>query len=126
MAVFFLFLLLRLVLRWSWIAVGAIIALAPAFVFLIAPHETRLVAAATALIIVTGYAVVAIRFGMLTLAIAISTQAHGLVYPITWHLSAWYAPLGLMEVALLTGVSIWCFRNALGGRKVLKGDFLEH
>jgi hypothetical protein len=30
-----------------------------------------------------------------------------------------------MEVAFVLAVALWSFRNALGGRKVLKGEFLE-
>jgi hypothetical protein len=65
------------------------------------------------------------RFGMLGLAVAIIAQTTFNRYPITSNFSAWYAPLGLMKVALLLGVAVWSFRHALGGRKVWKGEFLD-
>jgi uncharacterized membrane protein len=68
---------------------------------------------------------VSIRFGMLALSIAIiANPLDG--YPLTSHFSAWFAPQGWMEVAFVLAVAVWAFRNALGGRKVLKGDFLEN
>jgi hypothetical protein len=45
--------------------------------------------------------------------------------PLTSDLSAWYADKGLIVVALVLVLAIWSFRNALGGRRVLKGDVLE-
>ena len=67
---------------------------------------------------------VSIRFGMLALTVSfISSRI--LSYPVTSNFSAWYAPAGLLEVAGVLAVAALCFHNALGGRKVLKGDFLE-
>jgi len=45
--------------------------------------------------------------------------------PVTSDLSAWYASKGLIVVALVQALAVWSFRNALGGRKVIKGDFLD-
>ena len=49
----------------------------------------------------------------------------GLIQPWTSDLSAWYVSKGLIVVALILALAAWSFRNALGGRKVLQGDFLE-
>jgi hypothetical protein len=70
------------------------------------------------------YIAVSIRFGMLALAASLLfiTVAN---FSLTSHFSAWFAPLGWMEVAFVLAVALWSFRNALGGRKVLKGEFLE-
>jgi hypothetical protein len=68
---------------------------------------------------------VSIRFGMLAITVALITNSSFARYPVTSDFSAWYAPLGLMEVALLLAVAGWSFRNALGGRKVWKGEFLD-
>ena len=67
-----------------------------------------------------------IRFGILPLTLVLLLQIVGSQAPLTSDLSAWYASKGLIVVALILALAVWSFRNALGGRKVLKGDFLDH
>ncbi len=71
------------------------------------------------------YATVAIRFGMLAMTAMLLSVLIRPRYPLTANFSAWFAPECWMTVGLTLGVALWCFRNALGGRKVWKGDLLK-
>jgi hypothetical protein len=66
-----------------------------------------------------------IRLGILPVILVLVLQNVGSEAPLTSDLSAWYASKGLIVVALVLALAVWSFRNALGGRKVLQGDFLE-
>jgi serine/threonine-protein kinase len=124
LGMFFLFLLLKLLLRRTWLAVVSVIAAfaasliigysadVPIFAVLLTLASTLLVA-------------VSIRFGMLASTFAIWAFGSFARYPLTSNFSAWYAPQGFMEVALILAVSLWTFRHALGGRKVWKSEFLD-
>jgi len=86
--------------------------------------QSPAVAAVTA-IAISGQLWVMLRFGILhgTLILLISTLVGTL--PLTSDVSAWYAGRGLIAVGLTLALAIWSFRHALGGRKVLEGDFLD-
>jgi hypothetical protein len=65
---------------------------------------------------------ISVRFGMLSLSVAILFNAP---HPLTSNFSSWFALQGWIYAALVLALALWCFRNALGGRKVWKGDILE-
>jgi hypothetical protein len=67
-----------------------------------------------------------IRFGILPHAVMILVSIIASAAPLTSDLSASYASNGLIVVTLALALAVWSFRHALGGRKVLHGDFLEH
>jgi len=122
LGLFFLFLLLRVVLRRTWLAALAMIAL---LAFVGGQGPVTAVAVLFAVLSACLTLAVSMRFGMLALTVTIIVNSSFVRYPMTSNFSAWYAPLGLLEVALLLAVSVWSFRNALGGRKVWKGEFLD-
>ncbi|MGH9592542.1 MAG: hypothetical protein ACRD5L_05580, partial [Bryobacteraceae bacterium] len=122
LAGFFLFLLLRVVLRRTWLAALAMIGLLALTGGL---GSFRLVWFLVGLLSACLTLAVSMRFGMLAMTVAIIANASFNRYPITSNFSEWYAPLGLMEVALLLAVAVWSFRNALGGRRVWTGEFLD-
>jgi hypothetical protein len=66
-----------------------------------------------------------VRFGILPYTLVLLQQIVMNEAPLTSDLSAWYASKGLTVVALILALALWSFRHALGGRKVLTGDFLE-
>ena len=121
MASLFLFILLRLMLRNTWVAAAAVVGVSA----LMFAGTGTTVSAIGAVVFVSILLWVTLRFGILpgTLIVVISTLV-GTV-PLTSDLSAWYASRGLVMVALTLALPIWSFRNALGGRKVLKDGFLE-
>jgi predicted Ser/Thr protein kinase len=119
----FFFLLLRLIFRRTWIALVVISVLSLSFSILL--FGARGVSLLVQLLTVGIVLAVSVRFGVLALAAASVAVVIRIRYPVTSQFSAWYAPLGWMTVALVLGVALWCFRNALGGRKVLTGDILD-
>ena len=122
MGLLFVFILVRLVLRHTWAAATAMVAFgALPNVIDSAPLLITLVGAAFLALLLW----VILRFGILpgTLVIVFATLLGTL--PLTSDLSAWYASRGMFIVVLTLAVAIWSFRNALGGRKVLKDGFLE-
>jgi len=125
LATFFLFLLLRLLLRRTWLAVSVVVVALAGLVVALAGATSPLVNASVAVAAFLLILGVSMRFGMLALAASLVFVTARVNHPLTSHFSAWFAPQGWMEVALVLAVALWTFRNALGGRKVLKGEFLE-
>jgi serine/threonine-protein kinase len=123
MAFLFFFILLRLVLRNTWVTAAGVVATYMTLLVL-SPLATPVDIAVNA-IFMSGLLWVMLRFGILpaTLIVLISLLVGET--PLTSDLSAWYASKGLLMVGLTLILAIWSFRNALGGRKVLKGDFLN-
>jgi hypothetical protein len=123
MGVFFLFFLFRLALRNTWLAAAAFVVLWGGLNAATAanPIPSALYEAAQYSLIVR----LMIRFGILPLTLFIILSDLVMRAPLTSDLSAWYADKGLIVAALVLALAVWSFRNALGGRKVLKGDFLE-
>jgi hypothetical protein len=121
LGVFFLFLLLRLLLRRTWLSVAVVVISFAGLLVASNPLAGAPFLIAVALLFVA----VSIRFGMLALTTSIMLGPTLLNGPVTTHFSAWFAPQGWMVVAPVLAVALWSFRNALGGRKVLKGEFLE-
>lgn len=123
LGLFFVFVLLRLLLRRTWLAAGVIILAFAVLAESGANIRIEVVLADTATFVLL--MAVSIRFGILALAVAIIASRIPGRYPVTSNFSAWYAPRGWLEIAMVLVVALWSFRNALGGRKVLKGDFLD-
>src|ERR1022692_4453661 len=88
--------------------------------------STPLLATVLAVVVLSSSLWVMIRFGILPFTLVLLLQIVGSQAPLTSDLSAWYASKGLIVVALVLALAVWSFRHALGGRKVLQGDFLEH
>ena len=122
MGAFFLFVLLRLVLRSTWVTVGVVLAV-PLIAGLRDDQGLLVVAASMSSLSLLLW--VTLRFGILpgTLIVTFTTLVGTL--PLTSDFSAWYASRGLTVVALTLGVAVWSFRHALAGRRVLSERFLD-
>lgn len=107
-----LLLLLRMILRKTWLAAAVLVALVAAF------------AGPVVGLYAIPFVWVMIRYGVLPSALTLVVAAETNNWPLTSDLSAWYADKGLIVVALLVALAAWAFRNALAGRKVLQGDLL--
>jgi len=118
---FLLFFVLLLMVRKEWIA-GLL------FVLIFAlgrglPNEH--VPLVLAYLIIYGLVVgMLLRFGLLSLVVAIFVADLMSNFVFTWNFSGWYGTASLVVVALIAGIAVVAFRNSLGGRKVL-GDLLE-
>ncbi|HEY6342294.1 MAG TPA: serine/threonine-protein kinase [Bryobacteraceae bacterium] len=121
LALFFLFVLLRLILRRTWITAAVFVLIT----FLLPGYLGQgLIAIASILTIVLSI-VVSIRFGMLSLVVAFIVAGIPGRYLVTSNFSAFYAIRGWLEVGLVLAVTVWSFRNALAGRKVWNRQFLH-
>ena len=123
----FAFVLLRLLLRHTWMAgvvvVAAIAGLALSADFSVWPsvYLPLFVLAG----IVLGFAV-AMRLGLLALAgTMMITGALTGRYPITADFSVRYASQGLLQIGFILVIALWCFHHALAGRRLLKPDLLD-
>jgi serine/threonine-protein kinase len=130
LALFLGFLLLRIVVRRTWIAAAIAVAVAalsgsgsfqpsPA-IDATAQFLSGLIFLATSLV----FLAVSIRFGILALTAAL---VYGQIAqtPLTADFSAWYAPVGLLHLGFYVAIAVWSFHVSLGGRQVLKGDLLD-
>jgi serine/threonine-protein kinase len=122
MGLLFVFILLRLLLRNTWVAAATVVAL---IVVVASVWGASTVTTAVAALFISSLLWVVLRFGILpgTLFLAISTLASWSL--LTLDFSAWYASLGLVIIALTLALAVWSFRHALGGRKVLSESFLD-
>jgi serine/threonine-protein kinase len=119
LAIFFLLFLLRLVLRKEWLAATAVVAI---FVALeLAKSEAPLVESGFFILIYSSVVFVLTRFGLVAYTTALFVLNMLTSQPITRHLSAWYAPSGILVVAVVTALTIYGFRTTLEGRPVFKG-----
>jgi hypothetical protein len=123
-SVFFLFtiLLLRALLRNDWLAIAGFGLLFSVFDFLSASHPV--INGMFSFAIVAAIAFVTVRWGMLSLAVAITASGVLGTLPPTTNSSAWYFTASIFLLALVFGLAVWAFRTAMGGQRLLKADWL--
>ena len=116
---FLLLFFLRLILRKQWLAAAAMVTILVIADF--GGFETPLVDSVFFAVAYGGVIFVLIRFGLVAYAISLFVQDMLTDYPITRHLSAWYAPSGIFAIALVAALAIYGFRTTLEGRPVFRG-----
>ena len=65
------------------------------------------------------------RFGLLVLIVGLVVQNVLIVFPLTSHLSRWYATSGLTGAVIIAALAIYGFRAALAGQPIFSTDVLE-
>ena len=118
---FFLVFLFRVVLRKEWLAAVAFATLFAGF-NLVADHPIPGVV--LSFFALFAFAVALMRWGLLTLGIAILSSNIVEHAPVTANASAWYFTSALMLVAGVALLAAWAFRTSLGARKVWNPDLL--
>jgi serine/threonine-protein kinase len=117
---FFAYFLFRALLRRAWLATASIVVIIALFGLFRGPWG--LVVLSTAGLVLVW---VINRFGLLaTVTLAALSVALDTV-PMTTDLSGWDAPGMLTILSIILAISLWCFRHALGGRRLLKADLLD-
>ena len=120
--VFFLLFLLRLIVRKDWIAALIVVFLGaatntggdyPWFTF------------CAAAVIWLSLVLVLKKFGLLTMVVGLVVQNVLVVFPVTSHLSRWYASEALTGVLAISAIAAYGFRNSLGGKPLFSGEALE-
>jgi len=119
MFVALLFLVLRAVFRNAWVVAAALV-----LVVSVNVSGTLGPSAFFAVLYSLPFVWVMIRFGILPCIMMTVIAGPTFSWPLTSDFSAWYAPIGLVAVALVLALAVWSFRNALGGRKVFHADLL--
>jgi predicted Ser/Thr protein kinase len=120
---FAMLLVLRIVLRNQWVAAAAFVAVWTILKVLGSKHPG--IEILTEVLIYGIAALSIVRFGLVTLAVAVFvTDSLGNV-PMTSDFSRWYATTALFVPAVILVLTVWAFYAALGGQKLIKSDLLE-
>jgi hypothetical protein len=113
LAFFFVFFLLRLLLRKEWLAAVALVTLMTLPVL----FAENPVSNAIGSVVIFGLALLILtRFGLLALAMALVLNNVLLAYPITGHLSAWYAEPTILVFVLILALALFSFYTSTAGK----------
>jgi serine/threonine-protein kinase len=116
--IFFLLFFLRLLVRKQWIAAIIVVLLGastntggdyPIFTFF------------SAALIWLSIILVLKKFGLLAMVIGLVVQNVLIVFPVTSHLSRWYASEALTGISAIAAVAIYGFHYSLGGKPLFSG-----
>ena len=122
--IFFLFIILlfRALLRHDWLAGAAFALLFSVWDFFGGSHP--LLSGMRSFLNLAGLAYVGLRWGMLSLAVGIAVANGVGNLPSTTSPSEWYFGSTMLVLAIVAAVAVWAFRTAIGGKRLLKGDWL--
>src|SRR6185436_7792057 len=126
MAFFTILLIARVVFRKNWAAIATVVLFfGTLYYFLGASTDGPVAAAISTGVGVAAFAVVALRFGFLAaLTAGFLMQIIGIV-PLTTDLSAWYSSRTFLVLAPFSGLLVFGFLTALGGRSLFKDPIGE-
>jgi hypothetical protein len=122
LGIFFVLFLVRLLVRKDWIAAIVI-------VFLGAITNTGgeyfwLTFLASAAIWLSIYLVLR-RFGLLALVVGLVVQNMLVTFPMTTHLSRWYASGAIAGMTVIVALALFALRGALAGQSLLNAKVLD-
>jgi predicted Ser/Thr protein kinase len=122
LALFFIFFLVRLVLRKQWLAIVVTVAL----LSIQSAFSEHPFLSVTQDIVVMGIALlILVRFGLLALLVAFSLNNVLQAYPLTGHFSEWYAQPTIVVFLLMTALAIFGFYTSTAGKSRLGGISLD-
>lgn len=120
---FVLLVVLRYLLRNRWAAAVGFTAI---FTFLTSAGSLHPWVAAAGSGLVYGIAALAlVRFGLITLAVAVFSANTMLNVPVTLDFSRWYAPYAALVPIFIAALALWSFYTALAGQKLFQGEALN-
>ncbi|HEX7286542.1 MAG TPA: serine/threonine-protein kinase [Candidatus Angelobacter sp.] len=117
---FFLLIALRYILRNRWLGAAGFVLLFVLLKTLGSSHP--LLDGATSVLVYGIAAFSLVRFGLITLAVAVFVANTMLNVPATLDLSRWYATAAMSVPLGVLAVGIWGFYAALGGQKLIKDE----
>ena len=112
---FFLIFLFRVLLRNQWLAAAAFALLFASLNFLSPNHPV--LNGIVSFVVLGGFGFVVLRWGLLSLAVAILVAGIAGGAKVTTNSSAWYFGNGWLMVAGVIALAAWAFRTATAGRK---------
>jgi hypothetical protein len=117
---FILLVLLRSVLRNRWAGAVGFVLLFTTLKTLGSSHPLLDIVTATLVYGIAAFSLV--RFGLITLAVAVFVADSLLVVPLTLDFSRWYAGAAMSVPILVLALGVWGFYTALGGQKLIKDE----
>jgi serine/threonine protein kinase len=120
--IFFIFFLIRLLLRKEWLAVVVTILLVS--VPSLFGEHAALNSISTAILFSIVLAVL-IRFGLLSIVVALCVNNILEAFPLTSHLSAWYAEPTFFVFSIILGVTVFGFYTSTAGKKLFGNVSLD-
>ena len=111
---------LRYLLRNQWAAAAGFVAIFTTLNSLGSWHPW--VAAASGVVVYWIAAFALVRFGLITLAVAVFVADTMLNVPVTFDFSRWYAPAAMFVPIAIAAIAAWGFHTALAGQKLFKPE----
>ncbi len=118
LGIFFVLFLLRLVLRKDWLATIAAVIL---FSVSNLGNEYPILSFVFSAVIWISILLVLKRFGLLVLVTGLVAQNVLIVFPVTVHLSRWYAAPALTGLAVIAALAFYGFHTARAGQPIFSG-----
>ena len=116
-------LVLRLLLRRTWIAVVVFSALAMLMFNPGTGHPAPYMIGL--LITIPLFFFVLLRFGLLSIVVGTTVCDLLLILPLTFDITAWYSYITLLTLFVTVGVAVWGFWVALAGRPLFRDEVLQ-
>ena len=123
LGIFFVLFLLRLVLRKDWLAGIAAVIL---FSFTSLSDENPVLSFVMLALIWVSILLVLKRFGLLVLVTGLVVQNVLILFPVTTHLSRWYAAPALTGLAFIAALAFYGFHTARAGQPIFSGAVLDN
>jgi predicted Ser/Thr protein kinase len=121
---FFVFFLLRALLRNQWLAAAGFTILGMLFGLSDSVNHP-VISAALNVLPVALILVITIRFGILAIIADFVTTAVLIEFPVTTDFSTWYAGSTIFAFAVVLALTAFAFRTAMAGRPLFQAGFLE-
>jgi hypothetical protein len=123
LGIFFVLFLLRAVLRRDWLAAIAVVILFSLSNF---GNEYPVASFIFSAVIWLSILLVLKRFGLLVLVVGLVVQNMLILFPVTTHLSRWYATSALAGLAVIAALAFYGFHTARAGQRIFSGAVLEN
>jgi len=124
LGIFFLLFLVRLLVKKDWIAAIVIVFLGAGAFTSTGDDYFWLSFLAGAVIWLSIYLVLR-RFGLLALAVGMTVQNTLVTFPMTTHLSRWYASGAIAGMLVIIAISLFAFHSALAGQQLFSAKVLD-
>ena len=124
LGIFFIFFLLRTLLRREWIAAVVFVVLLTVIATLFSPSSLVVLPIRLAEYLLIMF--IMLRFGLLAFVVGQAIANVLILFPITTDFAAWYAGSAIFALAFIVVLAGWAFHTALGGRPLFKEALLEN
>jgi hypothetical protein len=122
LVLFFIFFLVKLVLRNQWLAVAATVAL---FSFPTAFGENPVLHVVEGVLVFGTALLILVRFGLLALLVGLTLNNVLEAYPLTGHFAEWYAQPTIIVFAMIVALAVFGFYTATAGKSRLGNISLD-